>query len=161
MSVVDDLRERISSGRIIFDNDRGQGARLRRELLGQNAGTRVTPALQALVLEVSRLQAVVLDVTGIQHIRISSIVRSGRSSNHVVGRAFDVGNQEIARALLPLIATEVRVRELGIDEIIFDARVAGQNDRHMWNFNAGRRHTYDAATLADHRDHIHFAVRAR
>lgn len=152
MSVVDELREHIDSGRIIFDNaSPGQGARLRRELLGQNAGTKVTPALQALVLEVATLQ----------RIRISSIVRSGSSSHHVVGRAFDVGNEEIAAALLPLIATEERVRELGIDEIIFDARVAGQSDRHKWNFNAGRRHTYDAGTLGEHRNHVHFSVKPR
>lgn len=150
MSVVDDLRERIEVGRIIFDNaSPGQGARLRRELLGQNAGTKVTRALQALALEVSRLQP----------IRISSIIRSGSSSRHVVGRAFDVGNEEIAGALLPEIATDERVEEFGIDEIIFDARVAGESNRNRWNYDNGHRHSYDAATLAEHRNHIHFAVK--
>jgi hypothetical protein len=150
MSVVDDLSERISAGRIIFDSAQpGQAARLRRELLGQNAGTKVTRALQALILEVS----------GLQKIRISSIVRTGPSSHHVAGRAFDVGNEEIAGDLLPLIATDDRVEEMGIDEIIFDARVAGQANRNRWNYNAGRRHNYDAATLAAHNNHIHFAVR--
>lgn len=150
MSVLDHLRDQISAGRIIFDNaTAGQGARLRRELLGQNAGTKVTRGLQALVLEVSRLQ----------RIRISSIIRTGSSSRHVVGRAFDVGNEEVARDLLPLIATDERVEEFGIDEIIFDARVAGQSNRNRWNYNDGRRHDYDSATLTAHRNHIHFAVK--
>lgn len=150
MSVVDDLREQIEAGRIIFDNAQpGQGARLRRELLGQNAGTKVTRALQALALEVSKIQL----------IRISSIIRSGASSRHVVGRAFDVGNEEIAGGLLPQIATDERVEEFGIDEIIFDARVAGESNRNRWNYDNGHRHNYDAATLAQHRNHIHFAVR--
>lgn len=150
MSVVDDLRAQISAGRIIFDSDQpGKAARLRRELLGQNAGTKVTRALQALVLEVSRLQP----------IRISSIVRTGKSSRHVVGRAFDVGNEEIARNLLPQIATDERVDELGIDEIIFDASVAGQANRNRWNYNDGHRHNYDSDTLTEHNNHIHFAVK--
>jgi hypothetical protein len=148
MSVVDDLRAQ--AGRIIFDNDApGKGARLRRELLGQNAGVRVTPRLQTLALEVSRLVPV---------LRISSIVRTGSSSRHIVGRAFDVGNEEVARELLPQIATDARVAQFGIDEIIFDARVAGETDRNRFNYNDGRKHNYDAGTLAEHRNHIHFAV---
>lgn len=150
MSVADDLRDQISSGRIIFDNAQpGQGARLRRELLGQNAGTKVTPTLQTLALEVSRLQP----------IRISSIIRSGASSRHVVGRAFDVGNEEVAGELLPLIATNARVAEFDIDEIIFDARVAGQTNRNRWNYDRGIKHDYDNETLKEHNNHIHFAVK--
>lgn len=150
MSVVDDLREQITSGRIIFDNAQpGQRARLRRELLGENAGTKVTRALQSLALEVSKLQ----------RIRISSIIRSGSSSRHVVGRAFDVGNEEIAGDLLPQIATDERVEEFGIDEIIFDAGVAGEANRNRWNYDNGHRHSYDSATLTQHNNHIHFAVR--
>jgi len=150
MSVVDDLRDQINAGRIIFDNDSpGKGARLRRELLGQNAGTKVTRALQTLALEVSRLQP----------IRISSIIRSGSSSRHVVGRAFDVGNEAVARALLTNIATDERVAEFGIDEIIFDARVAGESNRNRWNYDNGNRHNYDSATLTQHNNHIHFAVK--
>jgi hypothetical protein len=149
MSVVDDLRAQITSGRIIFDNaTAGQGARLRRELLGQNAGTKVTPRLQALVLEVSRLQP----------IRISSIIRSGSSSRHVVGRAFDVGNESVASALLPQIATNARVAALGIDEIIFDASVAGESNRNKWNYDSGHKHNFDSDTLKEHNNHIHFAV---
>jgi hypothetical protein len=150
MSVVDDLRAQITAGRIIFDNNEpGKGARLRRELLGQNAGTKVTPRLQTLALEVSRLVPI---------LRISSIIRSGSSSRHVVGRAFDVGNEEVARELLPQIATDARVAQFGIDEIIFDARRAGETDRNRFNYNEGRRHNYDPGTLAEHRDHVHFAV---
>lgn len=48
-------------------------------------------------------------------------------SRHVVGRAFDVGNEA---------ATDQRIEELGIDELIFDS-----------------------VTLTQH-NHIHFAVMA-
>jgi hypothetical protein len=148
---VNDLRDQINARRIIFDNATpGQAARLRRELLGENAGTKVIPRLQSLVLEVSRLQP----------IRISSIIRSGSSRRHVVGRAFDVGNESIAGALLPQIATDARVAELGIDELIFDARVAGQSNRNRWNYDNGRRHSSDSATLTQHNNHIHFALMA-
>jgi len=150
MSVVDELKEQIDAGRIIFDSAApGQGARLRRELLGRNAGTKVTPMLQALALHVSH----------VRRIRISSIIRSGSSSRHVVGRAFDVGNEEIAGELLPEIATDDRVEEFGIDEIIFDARAAGEANRNRWNYDNGHRHSYDPATLTAHRNHIHFAVK--
>src|SRR3712207_366723 len=141
MSVVDDLRTQIAAGRIIFDNgSAGQAARLCRELLGQNAGTRVTPRLQALALELSRLQP----------IRISSILRSGSASRHTVGRALDVGNETIAGALLPQVATDARVEALGIDKLIFDASVAGQSNRNRWNYDNGSRHNFNAATLTQH-----------
>lgn len=150
MSVVDDLSDQIDAGRIVFDNAAsGQAARLRRELLGQNSGTKVTLALQTLALEVSRIRP----------IRISSIIRSGSSSRHVVGRAFDVGNEEIARDLLPEIATDERVREFGIDEIIFDASVASESNRNRWNYDNGHRHNFDSGTLTQHNNHIHFAVK--
>lgn len=151
MSVIDDLRRRIDDGRIIFDPPATTSRRLERELLGENAGpVRVTERLQRLVLEVSRLS----------RIRISDILRPGTSSHHARGRAFDVGNEEIGGALLPNIATDARVRALDIDEIIFDARIAGQADRNEWNYDRGRRHDYSASTLARHGNHIHFAVKA-
>lgn len=46
----------------------------------------MTPALQALVLELSRLA----------QIRISSLIRG--SGHHGMGRAVDIGNEEIAAA---------------------------------------------------------------
>ena len=151
MSVVEDLRARIRAGRIIFDNARpGQGASLRRELLGENTGTKVTERLQVLVLEVSELQ----------RIRISSILRGGGGSHHSAGRAFDVGNEDIASDLLPRIATDARVKALGIDELIFDATRAGQADRNEWNYDRGRKHNFNSVTLNQHRNHIHFAVKA-
>lgn len=150
MSVVDDLREQISAGRIIFDPPTATSQRLRRELLGENSGTRVTESLQRLVLEVSKLS----------RIRISDILRPGTSSHHARGRAFDVGNEEIGAVLLPSIATDARVAALNIDEIIFDARIAEQADRNKWNYDRGRKHDYASSTLAQHRNHIHFAVKA-
>ena len=151
MSVVDDLREQISAGRIIFDPPAATSRRLERELLGTNPGAvKVTESLQRLVLEVSRLS----------RIRISDILRPGTSSHHARGRAFDVGNEEIGGTLLPLIATDARVAALDIDEIIFDARIAGEADRNKWNYDQGRRHNYSPSTLARHGNHIHFAVRA-
>ena len=149
MSVVDDLRSQIEGGRITFDAPAAKSRRLRGELLGENEGTKVTRALQELVLEVSSRA----------RIRISSIIRTG-ASHHARGRAFDVANEEVAAELLPGIATDAQVRSLRIDEIIFDARVAGESDRNKWNYDRGRQHNYSSATLGDHNDHIHFAVRA-
>jgi hypothetical protein len=150
MSVVDDLREQINTGRIIFDPPAGTSQRLRKELLGENSGTKVTESLQRLVLEVSRLSK----------IRISDILRPGSSSHHARGRAFDVGNEEIGASLLPGIATDAKVAALNIDEIIFDARIAGQADRNKWNYDRGLRHDYSSSTLARHDNHIHFAVKS-
>jgi hypothetical protein len=145
MSLVDDLKAQIDAGRIIFDPPPNT---LKKELLGENDGTQATELLQKLVLEVSTLQK----------IRISSIVRT--AGHHGEGRAFDVGNEEIAASLLPVIATDAKVAEFRIDEIIFDATVAGQGDRNLWNYDVGLRHNYDSATLNQHKNHIHFAVKA-
>jgi hypothetical protein len=148
MSVVDDLRAQISAGRITFDPPASKAARLRRELLGENPGTKVTELLQELALEVSRLKK----------IRISSIIRT--AGHHGSGRAFDVGNEEIAETLLPDLATDDRIEELRIDELIFDAGVAGESNRNKWNYDRGRKHNYNAATLDQHSNHIHLAVKS-
>jgi len=151
MSVVDDLKEQIRARRIVFDPPAATSRRLEKELLGENGGAvKVTESLQRLVLEVSRLS----------RIRISDILRPGTSSHHARGRAFDVGNEEIGGTLLPSIATDARVAALNIDEIIFDARIAGQADRNKWNYDRGRNHDFSASTLARHGNHIHFAVKA-
>jgi len=149
MSVVDHLKAQITAGRIIFDPPASASARLKKELLGENDGEKkVSELLQELVLEVSKLQK----------IRISSIVRT--EGHHGSGRAFDVGNEDIAAMLLPAIATDAKVEELRIDEIIFDATVAGQSDRNHWNYDVGQKHNYNSATLDQHKNHIHFAVKA-
>ncbi|MEK6284405.1 MAG: hypothetical protein AABO57_01535 [Acidobacteriota bacterium] len=145
MSVVDELKSQITEGRIIFDPPPNK---LKKQLLGENDGTKASALLQKLVLEVSKLQK----------IRISSIVRT--EGHHGEGRAFDVGNEEIAAMLLPAIATDAEVLELKIDEIIFDATVAGQGDRNHWNYDVGQKHNYNSATLDQHKNHIHFAVKA-
>ncbi len=148
MSVVDQLKAQIQSGEITFDPPAATTDRLRKELLGENAGTTITPLLQQLILEISKLKS----------IRISSIIRN--EGHHGTGRAFDIGNEGIAAGLLPQVATDAMVDALKIDEIIFDAAVASQNDRNMWNYDNGKKHPYDAATLGEHKDHIHFAVKA-
>jgi hypothetical protein len=48
--VVEQLKAQIAAGKIIFD-----AARLKNQLLGLNAGTRVTRKLQFLVLQLSKL----------------------------------------------------------------------------------------------------------
>jgi hypothetical protein len=149
MSVIDDLKAQISAGKITFDPPAATTDRLRKELLGENADTKVTGLLQSLVLEVSKVKS----------IRISSIIRD--EGHHSEGRAFDVGNEEIASALLPSIATDAKVASLKIDEIIFDAAVAGEGNRNKWNYDEGTKHDFDSATLDQHKNHIHFAVKAR
>jgi hypothetical protein len=145
--VVQKLKDLIAADKIRFDADRH-----RKSLLGLAAGVNATRKLQALVLAIVELARV--------QVRISSVVRTGGGSHHVTGRAFDIGNEDIAKALLPRVATDAQVAALQIDELIFDARVAGQTDRNKWNYDRGVKHDYDAKTLNDHRNHIHFAVKA-
>ncbi|PJG54654.1 hypothetical protein CVM73_13400 [Bradyrhizobium forestalis] len=140
------LQQQINAGRIIFDS-----ATLKNELLGLNTGTKVSPKLQALVLKISQLVPV---------IRISSLVRSGTGSHHTEGRAVDIGNEEIAGGLLPLIATADQVVQLGIDELIFDAAILHEADRNKFNFDQGAKHNFNESTLNQHGNHIHFAVLA-
>ena len=128
---VKQLEDQIEARRIIFDG--GAAARLEKELLGRNDGTRVTPALQLLVLRLSRLV--------VSHIRVSSLVRT--RGHHGEGRAVDLGNEEIAGFLLPQVATASQVAALGIDELIFDAAVVGRPDRNEWNYDQGRKHVYE------------------
>ena len=139
------LEQQIAAGRIIFDN-----ASLRDQLLGRNAGLKVTTKLQTLVLRLCELTP---------FIRISSLVRPGTSSHHGSGCAVDIGNEEIAAALLPALATDARIAELGIDELIFDAGRLGHSDRNKWNYDRGSKHNFDIGTLIDHGDHIHLAVK--
>ncbi|MHB8954831.1 MAG: putative Ig domain-containing protein [Pirellulaceae bacterium] len=141
------LKRQIEAGKIIFDA--GNETVVKQQLLRQNAGTQVTRSLQELVLELSSLVST--------HVRISSLIRTG--SFHSQGRAVDIGNESIAASLLPLVATDEQVAALDIDELIFDAAVAGQSDRNMWNYDQGQRHNYGAGVLGDHDDHIHVAVK--
>lgn len=154
VGIVDDLRSQISAGVIRFDPPAATAERLKKELLGENDGaTKVTEKLQKLTLELSRT----ID-TG-RHLRISSIIRN--EGHHASGRAVDVGNEDIADHLLQVkgIATDSKVQSLEIDEIIFDAGGGTLQLRNRWNYDQGRRHDYDAATLAAHGNHIHFAVK--
>ena len=145
--VVEKLKQLIADDKIIFDADRH-----RKSLLGLSTGINATRKLQALVLALSELAG--------QQMRISSVVRAGGGSHHGPGRAVDIGNEEIARTLLPRVATDAQVAALGIDELIFDATVAGRSDPNEWNYDRGRKHDYGPATLREHRNHIHFAVKA-
>ncbi|WP_439923094.1 hypothetical protein [Nitrobacter sp. JJSN] len=148
-SIGQQLQQQIDQGKITFDIGKPE---LKDELLGTNNGTKVTSKLQSLVLELSKLSPV--------SIRISELLRPSGDSHHVAGRAVDIGNEEIANSLLPLVATDAKVTQLGIDEIIFDAAVAGDADRNKWNYDVGLKHSYDGAALDDHKTHIHFAAAA-
>lgn len=143
------LSAQIAAGKIVFDNN---SQSLRDQLLGVNNGIKVTAKLQSLVLKLCSLTPV---------IRISSLVRPAAGSHHAVGRAVDIGNEEIAATLLPQVATPQKVAELEIDELIFDARLIDPaNDMNKFNFDQGVRHSFNDATIHDHGDHIHFAVKA-
>lgn len=140
MSVIDDLKDHIAQKRIIFDRPE-----LKVELLGSD----VTAELQALVSHLASLEK----------LRISSIIRN--EGHHGSGRAFDIGNEEIAKTLLPQIASDAEVTKWSIDELIFDAKKADSTfDRNKWNYDLGVKHAYSGATLDGHGDHIHFAVTA-
>ena len=88
------------------------------------------------------------------------LLQTTGDDDHVNGRAVAIGNEEIAARLLPSVATAEQVTKLAINKIIFDAGVAGQADRNIWNIDSGVPHSYDDATLAAHRTDIYFAVNA-
>jgi hypothetical protein len=141
------LKQLVDAGRITFDSPVQK-----EQLLGLSTGAKVTPKLQALVLELCNLTA---------HINISSLVRTGTGSFHNVGRAVDINNEEIAGSLLPQIATPEMVARFEIDELIFDARkIDPGNDPNKFNFDQGVRHPFNPATISEHGNHIHFAVKA-
>lgn len=140
-ATVGALEKHIQNGKIKFDS-----ASLEAELLGKNQGQKVSETLQKLVLHLAD--------TVSTHVRISSLLRG--SGHHGAGRAVDIGNEEIAAEILPEIVALVGA--LSIDELIFDASVAGKSDRNEWNYDKGKKHNYDTATLDKHSDHIHFAV---
>lgn len=135
------LEKHIENNKIKFDR-----ASLKDELLGANSGTKITQNAQKLALHLA-------DTVG-THIRISSIIRN--SGHHGSGKGLDIGNEEIAAEILGEVVPLVSALE--INEIIFDATVAGKQDRNHWNHDNGQPHTYDDATLDDHKDHVHFAV---
>ncbi|HYE17544.1 MAG TPA: hypothetical protein VEA69_03815 [Tepidisphaeraceae bacterium] len=137
------LKEQIDAGKIKFDSDD-----LRKQLLLESTGTQVTALARQLVLELAKTVGT--------FIKISSLVRS--SGHHGSGRAVDVGNEDVAASLLPTVVT--KVADWKIDEIIYDAGGATLQARNKWNYDQGAKHEYDATTLADHQNHIHFAVKA-
>lgn len=153
LSVTDQLKAQISAGAIRFDPPASTAERLKKELLGETTGTRVTEKLQNLVLELSRL------IDSGKYLKISSILRN--EGHHSEGRAVDIGNEDIADHLLNVkqVATDVRVNSLEIDEIIFKASGSTLPQQNRWNYDQGVRHDYDAATLTQHTNHIHFAVK--
>jgi hypothetical protein len=145
--VVENLKKAIAERRLTFDDER-----LEDQLLGYNDGPKVAPTLQGLVLQLTRFD--------VGEIRISDIVRPGSLGRHGSGRAVDIGNEEIAGALLPSLATDSQVRALGIDQISFDASVADpRNDPQIWNYLGGRKFDrYPGLVLRAHRNHIHLSV---
>lgn len=154
-SINDELMSQITAGKIIFDTSpAGNEDRLKKELLKENTGTQVTDKLQKLVLELAKT----ID-TG-KKLRISSIIRN--EGHHGTGRAVDFGNEDIADHLLNVkkIATDPKVKSLEVDEIIFKASGSTLTEQNRWNYDQGAKHDYDAASLAKHADHIHFAVKS-
>jgi len=139
MSDIDKIERLISEGRLTF-----QHPKFRENLLGNS----VSADLLALVVHLCSLES---------KIEISSVIRPARG--HPQGQAVDIGNEKVARTLLPRLATDAEVKRLKIDQIIFDARQASaDNEPNRWNYNGGRKATYGAGDLQDHRNHIHLAV---
>lgn len=154
-SVTDELKDQITAGKLIFDTSpAGTEERLKKELLKENTGTQVTDKLQKLVLELAKT------IDSGKKLRVSSIIRN--EGHHGTGRAVDFGNEDIADHLLNVkqIATDAKVHSLEIDEIIFKASGSTSTEQNRWNYDQGAKHDYDAATLAQHANHIHFAVKA-
>ncbi len=148
MSYVASLQALIDAGRLTFDV--GNAELLKRELLG-------IPPANPVNANVQRLVVAMCGATPNRALRVSSLIRN--EGHHSTGLAVDIGNEELAAELLPRIAIQTEVTRLGIDEIIFDASLAGDANRNRYNFDRGSPHAYDNATLQHHRDHIHFSVK--
>lgn len=149
MTVKEQLQQQITKGKIVFDNN---SAELKQQLLMENAGQLISEKLQKLVV----FLADAVDTS----IRISSIVRDPNTdSHHGRRRAVDIGNEEIAAKLLPKLAGTPNIALYDIDEIIFNAGGALPASINKWNYNNGKPHQYDAATLNAHKDHIHISVK--
>jgi len=156
------LEDKINEGKIVFDPPAVLSARLRKELFRENEGQKISVPLQELILHLSEIVST--------KIRISSLVRESTNfkeslqkhfrtfAGHPGGTAVDIGNEEVAREILSLIASDSEVSRLKIDEIIFDAKVSGETDRNLWNYDQGSKHKYNSDTLDEHADHIHFKV---
>lgn len=141
------LQQKIDEQKITFEAGK---PRLREQLLRTNSGPVITPKLQSLVLTLATLSP--------DPIQISEFPQA--TDDPDAGRAVTIGNEDIAGRLLPLVANPEQVAKLDIGKIIFDASVAGQSDRNMWNYSSGTQHSYDLATLGAHRTDIYFSVAA-
>lgn len=150
MTVLARLTEHVNAGTIIFDA--GAEDRLKGELYRNPPALPITERLQATILEIADI------MRGAGGIRISSLVRSNDDGRHGENRAVDIGNEGIASTLLPTITTAAKIAELEIDEIIFDASIAGQGDSNHWNLKNGVPFNYSNGVLGDHRNHIHISV---
>jgi len=148
-NVENQLQQALDQKKITFDPGKSY---LRDQLLRKNSPPLITPKLQSLVLALATLSP--------DPIRISELLQTTGDDDHVNGRAVAIGNEEIAARLLPSVATAEQVTKLAINKIIFDAGVAAQADRNIWNIDSGVPHSYDDATLAAHRTDIYFAVNA-
>lgn len=91
-------------------------------------------------------------------IRIS-VFKSGHKAGtwHEKGYAFDIGNEELAKILMPWL--KENSKSLKLNELIFDNNTAGVNrSSNYYNLDEGVPHNYNSSTLAGHRDHIHIAT---
>ncbi len=142
-----ELDRLVSTGRIVFDDART----LRPQLSGQTS-----PWLQDLVIRVAAIGPT---------LRVSSVVGGTHepTSLHYAGRAFDLGNEEIAATVVPTIATNTD--SWHIDELIFDASMLNGPDgrpldENLWNYKRGAKFSYSAGVLRPaHRTHVHLSVR--
>lgn len=142
------LQQMIDDKKITFDPGKLE---LQDQLLRKNtSGPQITEKLQKLVLELSKMSS---------PIRIRDLLLPSGDAVHVAGRAVNIA-ADVAAGLLPQVATDAKVKELGIEEVIFDASVVNEGDRNKWNYGAGVKHEYDATVLDDHKTNIHFAVAA-
>ncbi len=82
----------------------------------------------------------------------SDCANSGNTSNHYSGLAIDIGNEEVATALVPWLFTNRDA--LGLNELIINPVVAGTS-----NLRDGKPHSFSAAVMGDHKDHIHVSVK--
>lgn len=91
-----------------------------------------------------------------QTLQISVMVTGHKSGTlHGVGLAFDIGNETVAKYLMPW--AKQNASSLALDELIFDNSLIGKGSNY-YNLKKGKTLDYPSGTISQHRNHIHVGV---
>jgi len=86
-----------------------------------------------------------------------SVMKTGHKPGtlHWVGLAFDIGNESVAKTLMPWAYANADT--LNLDELIYDNSAIGVGS-NKYNLKNGKQFNYSSSTLSGHTNHIHVGV---